>query len=362
MNFTDIAHTRLHNLQLAQTALHTPAEMVSWMGGVQAQDFAAAKWSLGLRLRPTTDEVMEIAFNNGDILRTHMMRPTWHFVTPADIRWIQRLTAPRVHIACGTMYRQEGLDAATRSRAGSVITKALENGRALTRDELGEALEAHGLGPAKGHRLAYMVMWAELEALIGSGPRRGKQFTYMLLDERAPHAMALEGDEALVELLRRYFTSHGPATAHDFSRWSGLTLADTYRGLDMLGSALYREEVDEQTYWFGNESLPPREPSPTAYLLNIYDEYTIGYKDRRAISDDETMDALQAMGNALQNVIVVDGRIVGTWRRTLRKTEVSIELNLLRPLTGRENDAVMWAATQYGEYIGRAVEVSGLRG
>jgi len=366
MNFDDIAYARLFNQRLAaaaQGAATTPADLVAHLGAAQAQDFAGAKWSLGQRLWPTTDAAIEEAFNQGEILRTHVLRPTWHFVAPADVRWLLALTAPRVHRLNRPMYRQLELDEATLVRCGAVIEQTLRGGEPLTRDELKAALEAAGItalgGPDRpGQRLAYAVMWAELEGLIVSGPRRGKQFTYMLLDERAPQARTLDREEAPAELARRYFTSHGPATADDFARWSSLTLTEARRGLAAVGDALQQADVDGQTVWFAGDPLPPRDPSPTAHLVSIFDEYTIGYKEWRAIGGEAYGDMLRGMGNALQNVILVDGRLVGTWRRTLTKNVVSVELNLLSRMTEVQEHAIRAAAEQYGEFLRLAVTLT----
>ena len=360
----DIAYARLANQQLTRTALATPAEMVRWLGAVQSQEYAGAKWSLGLRLRPTTDAAIDAAFNRGDILRTHVLRPTWHFVTPEDIRWLLALTSPRVHQVNGTMYRLLELDSETLARGSAAMTSALRGGGQLTRDELRDVLERDGIatrgGPDRsGQRLAYLVMWAELEGLICSGPRRGKQFTYMLLDERASHASTLDHDAALAELARRYFRGHGPATAADFARWSSLTLTETRAGLEAVAAELQREVLDGQTYWFADEALPPRDPSPTAYLISIFDEYTIGYKDRGAIAGAAVGEILVGMGNALQNVIILDGQVAGTWRRVIKRGSLIIELNPLRSLTEDEEAAVVRAAGLYGEFLGLPVDLRG---
>lgn len=363
MNLDDIAHLRLANLQLSRPSLSSPAEIVSRLGAMQAQDYVGAKWSLGLRLWPTSDAAIEQAINDGAILRTHMLRPTWHFVSPGDIRWMLALTSPRVHATNGSMYRLLELDEPTLRRCASVMERALRGGNALTRDELKGVLETAGITVAggrdrSGQRLAYLIMWAELEGLIASGPRRGKQFTYRLLDEGAPESHTMSRDEALVELARRYFTGHGPATAHDLARWSSLTLADVRRALAALESTLQRADVEGQSYWFAGEDMPPREPSPAAYLLSIYDEYTIGYKDRSAIGEREYGERLQAMGNALQNVIVIDGRIAGTWRREVKKATLLIELSPFRLLTEAEQAAVAAAAERCGEFFGLPIQVT----
>ena len=186
---------------------------------------------MSLRLGSTTEQGIEQAFTDGSILRTHMLRPTWHYVTPADIRWMLALTAPHVHSANAPMLRQVGLDRAMLERTKAVLIKALEHTKQQTRAELRQALELAGIATGDGLCLAYIMMNAELEGLICSGGRRGKQFTYALLDERAPHARTLSRQEALVELSRRYFLSRGPATVQDFAKWSGMTIADATGGL-----------------------------------------------------------------------------------------------------------------------------------
>ena len=237
----DLIRRRLANQHLAASTLRSPAEIVAWFGAMQAQEYPAARWALGLRARGLDDAAVAQAFDDGAILRTHAMRPTWHFVAPADIRWMQALTGPRVQALNAYYARKNELDGKTvaRSRGGD-RTRRSAGGRHRTRPELAAALGKAGI-PAAGQRLAYLMMSAELDQVICSGPRRGKQFTYALLDERAPRARVLPRDEALGELTRRYFTSHGPATLRDYVWWSGLTMKDARRGVEIAGRALVQE-------------------------------------------------------------------------------------------------------------------------
>lgn len=197
MTRSTLAVQRLHSQQIAHTAFKTPNEMVGWLGAVQSQDYAAAKWALGLRLPAASDDDIEQAFTDGAILRTHVMRPTWHFVTPTDIRWLLALTAPRVNALNANWCRQLELDDALFRRSNAAIAKALAGGQQRTRSELVWALGQVGI-VAEGKRLGYIVHRAELDGVVCSGARRGKQFTYALLDERAPQTQTLERDEALV--------------------------------------------------------------------------------------------------------------------------------------------------------------------
>src|SRR5205085_10298801 len=272
MTNLDIAHQRLHNQLIARHTFENPSDVVQWLGAVQAQDFAGAKWALGLRIEGATDESIERAFADGTILRTHVMRPTWHFVSPADIRWLLALTAPRVHAASAYYNRKLELDDAVFRCTNAVLANALQGGKQLTRDELASALQQAGIVTEDVQRVTYIVMRAELDGIICSGVRRGKQFTYALLAERAPQARSLDRDEALAELTKRYFTSHGPATIQDFVWWSGLTVADAKAGLAMVTSHLLHETINGQTYWFSPSTPPVQYLSQAAYLLPNYDE------------------------------------------------------------------------------------------
>lgn len=351
----DIARQRLRNQRLTEATLGKPGDVAGWLGAVQAQDYAGAKWALGLRLRGATDHVIEQAFTDGAILRTHLLRPTWHFVTPADIRWMLALTAPRVHAVNGHMYRKLELDSAIFKRSNAALAKALQGGQQLTRGELRGVLQKAGIATDGELRIGYLMMRAELDGIVCSGPRRGKQFTYALLDERAPQIKALDREEALAELARRYFMSRGPANVQDFVRWSGLTVTDAKSGLEAVKAQLRHEVVSGQAYWFPTSKPSTKDVSPTAHLLSIYDEYISGYKDRRAMIDEKHAAKLWAMGNALSHIVVVDGQIIGTWKRTLKKDTVVIETNIFTRLTRAESRAVAAAVHQYGVFLGLPV-------
>lgn len=355
----DVNHHRLHNQHLAQQTHQDPAEIVRHLGAVQAQDYPGAKWSLGQRSLNATDFDIEQAFADGTILRTHVMRPTWHFVTPDDIRWLLSLTAPRVHAASAYYYRQLGLDSATVALSNATIEKALRGGKHLTRAELATALEGAGV-VGVGMRLGYLVMHAELDAVICSGPRRGNQFTYALLEERAPNAGELPREEALAELTRRYFTSHGPATIQDFVWWSGLTAADVRAGLEMSKSSVTSEVVDGKTYWFSPQlaataAASPIDISQTAHLLSTYDEYGISYKDRSDLIDPAYTEQATAGRTPVvpfQSQVAIGGKILGSWKRTLKKNEVGLEAYYFRPLTEAETQTLAAEVERYGRFVG----------
>src|SRR5437868_6619308 len=237
MDTHEIARRRLYNQYLWGAPCDSPEHVVGWLGAMQSQEFAYAKWSVAQRSRGATNAAMAQALADGAILRTHVLRPTWHFVLPADVRWLLDLTAPRVNALSGYYYRQLGLDDAVFAQTNALFLKALKGGRQLTRTELAAILQRSGI-VASGQRLAYILMRAELDAVIISGALRGKQQTYAAFDERVPRAKKVPRENALAELTRRYFVSRGPATLTDYLTWSSLTAAEGRIGLEMVQSRL----------------------------------------------------------------------------------------------------------------------------
>lgn len=359
MDSMDILRQRMRGQAISETAFVQPAEVVAWLGAVQAQDFAAAKWALALRAKGLTDAAVEQALADGTILRTHVLRPTWHFVTPADIRWLLALTAPRVHAANAYQYRKLGLDDEVFVRSNDALARALQGSRQLTRTELEAALRRVGVDTGEPLRFIYLIMRAELDGIVCSGGRRGKQFTYALLDERAPQAKRLDRDEGLAELARRYFVSRGPATVQDFAWWSGLSMADARAGLELVKPQLESMDLGGQTYWFAAPPALPASASPAAHLLPNYDEYMVGYTDRSLLVDEAQVNVLNAAAGALlQNLVVVDGKAVGAWKRTVKKAAVLVETVPFAPLAEADRQAVAAAAERYGAFLQLPVELA----
>ncbi len=349
----DLPTQRLHTQHLVGPKFETAAEVVAHFGAVQAQDYAGAKWAVAQRAHSLTDADLDRALADGSILRTHVLRPTWHFVTPADIRWMLALTAPRVNAAASYQYRRLELDAATLKRSAKALSTTLP-GKQLTRAELEAALNQAGI-VTDNQRMIHLLMHAELDGVMCSGGRRGKQFTYALLDERAPHAKTLPRDEALAALALRYFTGHGPATVQDFAWWSGLTLTDARRGLDMVQAQLQRKDVGDQTYWLAQSDGRVKASTPPLLLPN-YDEYIVGYADRSAVYDPAHADQLDARNNVLfMHTLLINGQVIGTWQRTLHKSAVVIDLKPFKPLTKEQQRAAAKVVDVYGAFLGLPV-------
>jgi hypothetical protein len=351
-----IAAQRLTNQNLVKARRGGPAELVQWLGAVQAQEYPFAKWALGLRMRAGTTEVkIERALNQGAVLRTHVLRPTWHFVARADIRWMLALTAPRIQRTMASYNRRLELDSSTLTRALHIIERALGEGGHLTRAELAGKLEEEGI-VARLQRLAHVVMHAELEGLICSGPRRGKHFTYALIAERAPAVRSLQPDEALAELTLRYFRSHGPATIRDFGWWSGLPGAEIRRGLDMNRARSI--EVDGRVYWTLGRS--PRQvdlstgiDTPAIHLLPIYDEYLVAYRDREAVPHGPTTITNASRAEVMfLHALVIEGQIVGTWKPVQDGKGPRIQVTPMRRLSATEREGIHEAAARYESFLG----------
>jgi len=352
-----IAGQRLHNQCVTGRAYRRPADVVAWLGAVQAQEYPAARWALALRMSDgTTDAGIERAFDEGLILRTHVMRPTWHFVTSSDIRWMLELTAPRVHRVMASYTRRLELDAATLTRAATVCERALRDRQYLTRAELGAQLERAGI-VAKGTRLALMRMHAELEGVICSGPRQGKQFTYAALAQRAPRAHRLTRDEALATLTGRYFRSHGPATIRDFVWWSGLATTDARRGLEM--NRARHEVVDGLTYWSLGTPHAGGSPRGSIHPLPVYDEYLVAYRDRHAVPHSAPSIISSSSGTAtFQHALVINGQVAGTWKPVRKASGLTVDVIPLRRLTGPERRALAETTARYGRFLAVPVSLS----
>ena len=349
----DIVAQRLVNQKLVRSKLREPVEIVSWLGAVQSQDYAGAKWALNLRAPDLTDADVDRAFDEGAILRTHVLRPTWHFVAPADIRWMLALTGPRIQSRSIPYHRKLGLDNAVFARSRRVLERSLGGGKHLTRAALGAALTRAGV-QVDGLRLAFLMMHAELDGVICSGPRQGKQFTYALIDERAPRGRTLTDEEALAELTRRYFASHGPATVRDYVWWSGLTVKQATRGLEMLGRGGVSEIVDGLTYWSVPSAARPksvtRPVSPVVYLLPNYDELMNALRDRDLFMDADGVIPRDAFVG-FPHQLAIDGILRGAWRRTLSARAVTIAVRPFRPLSKNEKSALADAVARYGTFM-----------
>ena len=335
ITLTNIAHIRLSAQQLLIPSYTTAHDLVSWLGAVQAQEFAQTIWGIGLRLPFRLASEIEQEFNEGRILRTHLLRPTWHFVTAEDIQWMLALTAPRVHAVNKFMYRQTELNESIFRHCNELIIQSLQGGKQLTREELNEVFKQHSI-EASSHRLSYIMMYSELNGTICSGAKKGNQHTYALISERITQVPQLSIDEALLELTKRYFQSRGPATVNDFSVWSGLTLTECRKGINSLGKELISYQLEGALYYFTQQQTEISDKPTRMLLLPMYDEYVMGYKDRSAIFVNRNN--LKPKPKSLHNCIIIwNGQVIGTWKRTVTSKTMNVEYQFFEKLSIEQN-------------------------
>ena len=366
MNPQEVARRRIRNSRLTGTRFETPDEAVRWHLAMQAQEYGPATWSIGQRSRGIGHADVDAALTEGTIVRTHVLRPTWHFIARDDVRWLLALSGPRVQQGNAGRYRQLGLDARTLARAEKVIASALEGGNRLTRDELAIVLERRKVD-REGQRMPYFLMHCELEAVIGSGGRKGKQQTYALLDERVPAGGArFDREGAVVELVRRYLTSHGPATVKDLSWWSGLTMTDIRAALAALGDEVGAEELDGLSFW-SISSERSRRPAAVrgAQLLQTYDELVVGYTESRFHGETVGALAREAWNDRTypSGAFLLHGRVGGHWRRTTESKRVRTAIHTYRAFTAADRRALEAEGKRLGRFFGLpvALEISRFR-
>lgn len=353
MTRAEIIHHRMLNQHLVGSGVRTPEEIVAGLGAMQAQEYAMVKWAVALRVPDSTDALIESAVSSGRILRTHVLRPTWHLVTPADIRWMLALTAPRVRVVMAYMDRQLEVDGKLLKRVHRTLVKALEGGRQLSRVAM-QATLARAKIDASGPRLAHILIHAELDGLICSGAREAGHFTYALLEERVPPTQPKDRNDALVELARRYFSARGPATAQDFAWWSGLTVADAKKGMAQLREGFVREAINGIDHLFPTRTHNRPQRMNRAFLLPDYDELVIGYKDRAAFFAS----AAPSRVTEYNRSVLVDGSIAGSWRPQKLRDGAAIEIATFSAADSKSQRAITSAAEAFGSFLGRKVELT----
>ena len=356
MNLIDIANMRLISQQVAEARFGAVKDLVGWMGAVQAQDLPMAKWALGVRLPGSTLEVVEAALDRGEILRTHLLRPTWHFVTADDIHWMLELTAPKIKASLKSRDRDLALTETVFAQSNSIIEKALGKGKHLLREELVAELNTANIATGN-NRASHLLFRAELDGLVCSGAARGGKPTYALLEDRVPKKRLLTRDEALANLARRYFTSRCPATLQDFGWWSGLTAGAAKQALEMVKSDFTSATIGSRDYWVSN-SLPVVETRMNAaYLLPAYDELIISYRDRGPSLPFSAYNKIVSINGLFRPVIVVNGQVTGIWKRTVEKDRVLVEPELFEEPEHATWRLVEEAAMQFGRFLGKEIGI-----
>ena len=350
MTYKDILRMRCAAQRLTGDKPVNPAALLTRLCALQSQDYGMSKWAVGLRLKNGTHDQVEQAIDQGDLIRTHVLRPTWHLVGAADLRWMLTLTAPHIKAAMTFRDRQLELDEKIFHRCNKIIEKALLRDKHLPRTALMPLLHKAGIA-TDDNRSSHILLRAELDGLLCSGPRQGKQFTYALLEERVPAAEKLSRDESLAQLARRYFAGHGPATVHDLSWWSGLSITDSKKGIALLGKEAGEVKIGEKKYVFltSQDFSPPALPS--ALLLPAFDEWIIGYADRTGLFATGHERKIITTNGIFRPTLVCKGQVAGSWRPVKEKDNIDITREWFHPVSPAIQKAVKVAERKYTAYI-----------
>jgi hypothetical protein len=348
MTVREIVRQRLRCQHMQANLFPSPAETVRHFGAIQAQDYRGGLWGIGMRTAGADEAAVERAIEERTIVRTWPMRGTLHFVAAGDVRWMLRLLARRAVTRAAGRHRQLGLDSRLFAQCRRLFEKALRGGGRKTRDEVYALLGDAGI-PPDGQRGIHILGQLAQDGVLCFGPRRGKQQTFVLLDEWVPAANPRPRDEALGDLALRYFTSHGPATEQDFAWWSGLGLADARSGLESTARLLRRDAYDGKVYWSTRDKPSSGPKGPAALLLPPFDEFLVAYKDRgAALAASHARHA----PSLLSPTIASRGRIVGTWTRTLARNGVIVVPRFFGRPEPAELRSVAAAAVRYGTFLG----------
>jgi hypothetical protein len=354
MTIKDISWLRLANQHILNGSFNEPKDLAGWMGAMQAQDFTMVKWAIGLRLPGAEIKKVEKAIEKGEIIRSHLLRPTWHFVSSDDFHWMLELSSPRIKPSL--KYRQDFLGLTPKILADSnhIIAETL-GGNDAGRDLIASELRKGGINP-DDNRLSHILLWAELSGIVCSGKSPGDKQTYALISDRIPEKRKVPKEEALRMLAVKYFRSHGPATIRDFSWWSGLTSKEIKIALEKAEPELENETVDRRTYWFGrNHVIRPDENS--ACLLPAFDEFIISYSDRSAVLSLENHKKAVSQNGIFRSVVIIKNQVAGLWKAVKNKDLIILELSLFKKAKRSERSALEEAAEAYGKFLGKKIEV-----
>ena len=357
MTINDLAKIRLLSQQIVGSKFNNAKDVLDWMGAIQAQDYGMAKWAVGTRLPDSNDNIISAAIDEGEILRTHLLRPTWHFVSNDNIYWILDVTAQQVKNSFKSRHIQLGLTNTILRKSNSVMEKALNGGNHLTREELIVELGKVKIA-TNDNRASHIFAWAELEGLICSGATKGGKQTYAILEERVPRRKPINKEEALATLAQKYFSSRCPATLQDFVWWSGLTVSHAKKALEMAAPKFIPVTYNSEVYWFTPSFSVPKAPIDEVYLLPAFDEFIISYKDRSAALPKETHKKAVSNNGIFRPVIVVNGQVAGIWKRTVNKDKVALEAVFFESPNKTISSKVKEAAIQYGHYLDKQIEVN----
>lgn len=352
MNPKNIKDIRLQNQQIASSKFKNARDLVKWMGALQAQDYPMSKWAVGIRIPGFTTEKVEAALNKGDIIRTHLMRPTWHLVAADDIYWMLELTRPRILTTLRSRHKQLGITDDLLKKNRKILQKYFKWEKYAMRATLVKEYEKENI-LNNNNLISHLLLCAELDGLICSGPEMDNKPTYTLLENRVPYRLTNKKEESLALLATRYFQSHSPATLEDFTWWAGLSTGEAKTALEMIKTNLISETINHQTYWLSDQELTIEKAEKHIYLLPAYDEYIISYKYREQFISSKNQSKAISSNGMFWPVIVIDGLVSGLWKRTIKNNSVKIETDHFRSLNNSELRNLENAVVSYGRFVGK---------
>jgi hypothetical protein len=351
MTLNEISEVRLISQKVASPEFNTPKEIVSWMGAMQAQDYYMAKWAIGVRLQDTTDKIVQAAIDKGEILRIHVLRPTWHFIPADDIYWMLELSRTKIKSSFKSRDKELELTDTIIAKSQSILEKLLSDISAVTRDEISEGFTRAGIR-TDANRLSHILIHAELTGLVCSGPIKEKKLTYSLLSIRVPAKKDIPRDEALARLAGKYFRSRCPATLEDFIWWSNLSATEARNAIASLKNDFFPETIGSSKYWLPNSFSYEAMKKNSVHLLPAYDEFLIAYKDRNsslsAINNKKTV----SVNGIFYPVIVVNGQVRGLWKRITQKNKVTVSMDFFQPADNLINKLLEKKLNAFGQFTG----------
>lgn len=356
MTLQDIANLRLHNQQIAGKEFNSPKDIVGWMGAIQAQDYNMAKWAVGLRLPDSTYQIIENSIDRGEIIRTHLLRPTWHLVSANDIHWMLDLTGLQIKASLKSGLRDLEITDTILKKSCKVIEDALRRDKQLTRE--GVALQLSTAKIATDNtRLSHLLMWAELEGLICSGESIANKPSYALLEDKVSKPKSISRESALEMLAGKYFQSHGPATMQDFKWWSGLSIKDARDAIEMVQGHYLSVKIGDETYWLSKTMSKMKSDKSSVFLLPAFDEFIISYKDRTASLLNVHNKRTISENGIFRPVIILNGQVIGLWKRQVKKDNVFIEIELFNSSSRSIINKIELAAEKLGHFLNKKVQV-----
>jgi hypothetical protein len=356
MTPVEISQIRLISQKIALSDIKSAGELVRWMGAIQAQDYTMSKWAVASRLKYPEAINIQTAMDKGEIIRIHVLRPTWHLISSDDIYWMLSLSAPKIKSSQKSRHRELELTDALIKRAESILEKNLSGGKNLTREEIENEFNKNNIRTDE-NRLSHILVRAELNGIVCSGPVKGNKLTYSMLHERVPQKNELLRDEALAKLATVYFKSRCPATLEDFIWWSNLSLTDARNALEFIKAGLISETTGAAKYWFPDSFASNAITGSQVHLLAAYDEFLISYRDRSCslagINNKKTI----SDNGIFYPIVVINGQVAGLWKRTIKKDKVLVSLNFFKSQQKKIIKLISNKVESFGKFLNKTAEL-----